>query len=207
MPNTVDEAERRSQIAAALWRVIARDGIGAASARSVAAEGGWSLGSVRYWFPSHAALLRFAAEAMASGVAARMTETVRTQRPGRRRQLALLEELLPLDDQRLAEVRAWLAVLAHAHVDPELDDLRLAAWRGSRQVCRLVVAEAMELPLRDEGRAPLAHDGERRAAVLHAAVDGLTVQASMAPEILDPARVRRELRAILTFATRPLSAP
>ena len=38
MPKIVDHAERRSEIAAAVWRVIGAGGIGAATVRAVAAE-------------------------------------------------------------------------------------------------------------------------------------------------------------------------
>ncbi len=51
MPKIVDHDARREEIAQALWRVVRRDGIRAASVRTVAAEAGWSAGAVRYYFP------------------------------------------------------------------------------------------------------------------------------------------------------------
>ena len=48
MPKVVDHAARREQLAAALWRVVVRDGVEAASLRRVAAEAGWSVGSLRH---------------------------------------------------------------------------------------------------------------------------------------------------------------
>ena len=48
MPKIVDHETRREEIAEALWRVVRRDGVRAASVRTIAAEAGWSPGAVRY---------------------------------------------------------------------------------------------------------------------------------------------------------------
>ncbi len=60
MPKIVDHDARREEIAQALWRVVRRDGIRAASVRTIAAEAGWSAGAVRYYFPDQDGLLSFA---------------------------------------------------------------------------------------------------------------------------------------------------
>ncbi|MGV7636496.1 TetR family transcriptional regulator, partial [Mycobacterium kansasii] len=52
MPRSVDHEERRAQLADALARVAARDGLHAVSMRSVAAEAGVSLRLVQYYFTS-----------------------------------------------------------------------------------------------------------------------------------------------------------
>ena len=60
MPKLVDHDQRRREIAAALTRLIVRVGVEGASVRAVAAEAGWSMGAVRYYFGTQEELLRFA---------------------------------------------------------------------------------------------------------------------------------------------------
>ena len=62
MPKVVDHEVRRAEIAEALWRVVAREGIEAATIRAVAAEAGWSRGIVEHYFDSKDALVLYACE-------------------------------------------------------------------------------------------------------------------------------------------------
>ena len=57
---TIDSQSRRRELGEALWRVVLRDGIEAASVRKVAAEAGISKGSLRHVFPTQSELLAFA---------------------------------------------------------------------------------------------------------------------------------------------------
>ncbi|OXM72518.1 MULTISPECIES: TetR/AcrR family transcriptional regulator [Amycolatopsis] len=57
MPKTVDHAQRRAQIAEALVRVAAREGLHAVTMRAVAAEAGISLRLVQYYFATKAQLM------------------------------------------------------------------------------------------------------------------------------------------------------
>lgn len=194
MPKVVDHEKRRRDIAEAMWRVIARDGLAAASARTVAAEAGWSLGAVRHYFGSQNELLLFAATAMIDGATARVSLTLERRPPGLARCQEVLEHLLPLDDVRTGEIRVWLAVLIRSHTDPHLRDLRLTAWHGTRHLCRLVVAELAERPHPPEVGATLSRRLEPHAASLHIWLDGLTLQAASVPELLPPAEVHLEVR-------------
>jgi AcrR family transcriptional regulator len=198
MPKVVDHEKRRRDIAEAMWRVIARDGLDAASSRTVAAEAGWSLGAVRHYFGTQHELLLFATTAMIDGVTARVSRTLERRPPGLARCQEVLEHLLPLDDVRTGEIRVWLAVLIRSHTDPHLSDLRLTAWHGTRHLCRLVVAELADRPRPPEVGAALPRRLEAHAASLHVWLDGLTLQAASVPELLSPAEVRLALRRELT---------
>jgi AcrR family transcriptional regulator len=207
MPKVVDHDERRREIAEAMWRVISREGLAAASARSIAAEGGWSLGAVRHYFSSQDELMVFAARAMVDAVIARLERVVQARGPGQRRCAELLEQLLPLDDERTAEVRVWLAVLIRSHVDESLAEVRMSGWEGTRELCRGVVAELA-------GRGPggsgvsarrLSRSHEIRAERLHAWLDGLTLHAITVPEVLPPDDVRRLVRRELSALARELA--
>jgi AcrR family transcriptional regulator len=184
MPKIVDHAERREQLAAALWRIVVRDGVEAASLRRVAAEAGWSVGSLRHYFDTQGELLRFAMEL----VVRRVTERI-AQLPseGDRRAVAtdLLHQFLPLDADRRAEMEVWLAFASRALVEPGLRELRDESHAAVRRVCR----QAVELlgALRPELEA------ER----LHALVDGLAQHAIVAPDVTTPDRQRELLAAHL----------
>lgn len=191
MPKIVDHAARREEIAEALWRVVRRDGIRAASVRTIAAEAGWSAGAVRYYFPDQDGLLSFAMDL----VSRRFTERVRAIEPkGSAMTIALryLEEALPLDAERRAEFDVWMAFMAqaqaasgagalHEHVD--------TVHNGLRELC-----ESLLHVLADDGALADGLDLRREVDRLHALIDGLALHAAIQPERTTPARLRQVLR-------------
>ena len=206
MPKIVDRDARRAEIAEAVMRVIARDGIEGASVRTIAAESGWSAGAVRHYFSSQDELLGFAADFVMRRIEGRLQAAIDDgARPGRARVTHLLEQLLPLDGERIAESRVWLALLVRCSRDPGLDELRLRGWDGQRELCRMAVCELRGLPWpasigdadpdggADAGAAPDAV----AAADLHAFLDGLTLQAALVPERLTARAARLALAAYL----------
>src|ERR1700684_3087916 len=52
MPKEVDHDARRRELADAASRVSARTGLSATTLAQVAEESGWSIGSIRYYFPN-----------------------------------------------------------------------------------------------------------------------------------------------------------
>ncbi|OXM50503.1 TetR/AcrR family transcriptional regulator [Amycolatopsis alba] len=60
MPKRVDHQERRREIAEALFRIAAAQGLQAVTLRAVAAEAGISMNLVQYYFPTKEEMLRFA---------------------------------------------------------------------------------------------------------------------------------------------------
>jgi AcrR family transcriptional regulator len=192
VPKIVDHDARREEIARALWRVVRRDGIGAASVRSVAAEAGWSAGAVRYYFPDQAGLLGFAIELVTRRVGERIARLQPTG-PPLTFALRYLEEVIPLDDERRAEFDVWFAFLAQSqaaseadgtlrpHVEPVHADLL--------GLCRSVL-EALREAGALRPRLNLSLEAER----LHALVDGLSLHVATNPDRVPPARVREILR-------------
>ncbi|MFK3984863.1 TetR/AcrR family transcriptional regulator [Micromonospora sp. NPDC050397] len=195
MPKVVDHDQRREELARSVWAVVARAGVEGATVRAVAAEAGWSMGALRHYFATQDGLLRFALEVMLRRTPERLQARLATGRGGLELAQGLLEELLPLDQERLGEVLVWLAFLGRARVDASLDDLRQTAWRGERYVSRGAVAELAGCPWPADLVAPLP-DGrlEAEAAELHTFVDGLALQGATFREELPPQRVRHLLR-------------
>lgn len=59
VPKRVDHQERRREIAEALFRIAAAQGLQAVTLRAVAAEAGISMNLVQYYFPTKEEMLRF----------------------------------------------------------------------------------------------------------------------------------------------------
>lgn len=178
----MDHEGRRRELADALWRVAARDGLRAATVRSVAAESGWSSGALRHYFPSKSDLLLFAVDHAIEEVRGRI------ERLGNEgaAPVALLEQLLPLDERRRVESDAWFALAVAAETDAGLRRRRGELDTLIRSAVRTVVADL-------DGLAP-HRDPALETLRLHALLDGLVVQAIARPPLLSPG----ELRAILT---------
>src|SRR5689334_13631284 len=191
MPKIVDHDARREEIAEALWRVVRRDGIRAASVRTVAAEAGWSAGAVRHYFPDQDGLLSFAMDL----VSRRVTEPVNAiEAKGTVPAIVLryLDEVLPLDAERRAEFDIWLAFMAqaqaesgagtlHAHVDTVHEELR--------GLCESLVRALSEAGLLKDGL-----DVRREVERLHALLDGLALHAAIQPQRTTPTRVHQLMR-------------
>lgn len=194
MPKIVDHDTRREEIAQALWRVVRRDGIRAASVRTVATEAGWSAGAVRYYFPDQAGLIKFAMDLVARRVRDRITAI---QPSGTPTEIALryLEEVIPLDTERQAEFDIWLSFTAQAQAETgasELRELLTPVNQGLRGLCESLLHNLSGTgALRPELKLDL--ETER----LHALIDGLSLHAAVQPTASTPDRVREILRAHL----------
>ncbi|MEU6429969.1 TetR/AcrR family transcriptional regulator [Microbispora sp. NPDC046973] len=191
MPKIVDHRVRREEIAEALWRVVRRDGVGAATVRSIAAEAGWSPSALRHYFSTQAELLAFAMEHVITRVRARI-ETTDFQGPVRVAVRRLLEELLPMDAERRAEAEVWLQLTARAQGDPAATDWLRRADDGVGEAATLAVRA-----LAEEGELAARRDAAFEAARLHALIDGLTVHVLARPESMPPERMSAVLAAHL----------
>lgn len=191
MPKIVDHDQRRREIAGALYRVIARVGLEGASVRAVAAESGWSMGAVRHYFGSQDELLHFGIALQIERITAHIREIVSAERPSRARAQRVLEMLVALDEERLAESRIWIAVLAKSPSDATLDAVRRDALAGERYICRGIVCDLAGEPWPPDDGTPLAPRREREAARLQVTIDGLTILRATYPEQFSPDEVRR----------------
>ena len=182
MPKVVDIAERRAELGQAAARVIARDGINAATMREVAAEAGWSTGAVTHYFPDKRSLLRFTLEASLESRRGRGA-----RRDGLHPDAALrasLVDSLPITAEARLHWVVTLAFCAQAAGDDELADLQRDAYRIFRDDVEARVRAAG----RRTGRTAVV-EAERLIAVL----DGVSLQALFDPESW-PAR--RQLAAV-----------
>jgi AcrR family transcriptional regulator len=166
VPKVVDHEQRRKDLAGAVWRVIARDGVAEVSIRSVAAEAGWSSGALRHYFATRAELLAFACELVIEQV----TNRVSAMRPaGSVRDAVgdILLQTMPVDDTRHTEASIAFAFLALGLGDPELARVQRLHFTGMYELCLRLIRRLIPPP-RHVTPETLAHR-------LHALVDGLTV--------------------------------
>ena len=175
MPKEVDHPARRRELADAACRVIARNGLGGTTLAHVAEESGWSIGSIRYYFPNKDELVASALWR----VGERVDDRIR-RRTGEGMAMSDLRiaaiELLPLDDDRREEALVHLAFLAQAAVAPELSD----ASEGAAQRLQEPLATRIAHLVRT-GDLPAQLDAEREAARLRVLLDGLRVQLVTTP--------------------------
>lgn len=208
MPVRLDHDARRTELAEAVWRVIRREGVRGASVRGVAREAGLSMGSVRYFFGTQEELLHFAMRA----VIARATERIQAGASDREALVArgdaadaaaqLLEQILPLDEERLGEAQVWLAFTVQGAVDEGMAGIRQEADEGVRQLCEKCVTDLAGLGLVGSDR-DIGLEVER----LWSLMDGLTLHILLELGRPSASRAGEILRIHLRDLQHPASSP
>lgn len=192
MPRTVDPVQRRARVAAAARAVIARDGLDATSVRRVAAEAGSSTTIVTHYFADKRALMMAAIEDGYAAATSRMAARVEEGPGGLPTLRAVLLEALPLDAERAAEARVWMAFWSMAVVHPDLRAVQGAGYRAWRELVVRVLDEAA-----GRGEVAAGLDPEAVGEQLMCLVDGLLMQATLEPARLSAARQVELLDAAL----------
>lgn len=165
MPKLADHDQRRTQITDAARRVIARDGLGAATFQSVAAEAGISVRLVQYYFGTKRKFLLATHQAVVADAGTRFSSRLSAlgADPGPHEVIrAILTELLPTDADRRRDTVVLNSFHAAALTDP---DVTAADTLGAPRF--LVRAIAEQLHRVRGGATPSAG----RAAELDAELD------------------------------------
>ena len=183
MPKLVDHEGRRSELAAAVWSLVSREGLEAVTVRRVAEEAGWSTGALVHYFHDKEDLLLFAFRTVADRVGRRLAQAEeRTNEPLELARGQLMEGL-PLDRERQAEVRVWFAFLGLALTRPVLARTQRVTYRAWRERVADRLREAQE-----SGDVRADVDCAAEAAALVALVDGVAIQATFEPRALSARR-------------------
>jgi len=139
MPRTVDLDDRRRIVGEAAWRVLVRDGPTEVSVRKVAAEAGLPPSSLRYTFPTQASVRDAAVSLLVSRLRERVARAA-SATGGHDAARAVLLELLPLDDERRAEMEVTVAFAALALTDASLRAAHEQTHAAVHDVCALALA-------------------------------------------------------------------
>ena len=175
MPKEVDHVARRRELADAACTVIAHNGLARTTLAHVADESGWSIGSIRHYFPTKDELVASALwrvgervdERIRNGTAGGMTvKDLRTA----------AVELLPLDADRHEDALVYLAFQAQAAVVPELSEAAEGAAQRLQEPLAARIAHLVQA-----GELPAHLDAEDQAARLRVLLDGLRLQLITTP--------------------------
>jgi AcrR family transcriptional regulator len=180
LPKIVDHEERREELIAAVWRVIARDGLDASTIRAIAKETDSSAGALSHYFKDKDDILTFALKLSHR----RIRERQNRKLDGLKGVEALRElvlDNLPLDEERELETRLEVGYWARSLTRPEVRKVQgmEAAVLHKRMVALIIEAQR---------RGDV--DGETAASTiaerLLALIDGLSLHALLYPERLSP---------------------
>lgn len=187
----VNHQERRREIVEAVWRLLEKGGVEAASVRGVIAETGLSSGSIRFFFSTQAGLHEFAMSSLAERVQERIRKA--TAEPDiARRAVAMVSELMPLRDDTERELGIWIAFVAKAGHDPGLARIVAEQATAIREFLTTVISDLVTLGLR-----PPTTDIESEAIHLNAVIDGLTFELLTAPGLISRVQATTTLRHAL----------
>ena len=114
MPRLIDTESRTGAVVAAINDVLARDGVGGLSLRSIARASGVSTSSLLHHFDRRERLLRVAAHVTGRARAHRIDVRTRSEGAG---------AFLPRDAEEVLDERAWLAWLELWRSEPTLSDV------------------------------------------------------------------------------------
>jgi len=193
-------------LAEALVRVVARDGFAGVSMRAVATEAGVSGGTVQYYFPNRAEMIRFAMEWTSAQVEQRISRISRWGEVDDWTREILLD-LLPLSVERHRELAVWIAFVAHAETDPALAGLKRQTNEKLRALYTRIICARRGFPVHAEGSGSPGAEVENDALLLQSFLDGLALHlvdlepqeaARVGPPLLD----RYLALAVDTQATR-----
>lgn len=171
----VDVKERRTRIAAAVWRIVAGLGIDAVSLRSVALEAGVSMGQVQHYYSTKNDLLFAGVEHSYQLVEQRLEQSVDSSSGSPRElMLAILTLLLGNDPTMREAIRVNVAFAARTQNEPRVHDLLTAGDDEVIDLCTQVISRAQHDGLVDSGVDPVFE-----ARVLFALATGLGTQVSL----------------------------
>ena len=171
MPKIVDHEQRRTQIAEAVWAIVAFRGFEAVTLRSVAAEAGVSMGTVQHYFTNKEEMIYFACtqfvEQASSGAESLMEQSNDPNAP-RTIIRAVMQQTMPLNEEQRVGSAVWLAFVSRAAVDGQLGKFIQEAWNGLHRFVSAQLKSAQEA-----GQIPATLDTAIEAASLIALADGL----------------------------------
>jgi AcrR family transcriptional regulator len=190
MPRVVDAEQRRAELVELTAAEIARDGLEQLTLRGLARAGGWTTGIVTHYFVDKRDLLIETFRSRADA-ARRRVEVARAA--GATALEAIIDSALPLDGERLANWKVWLAFWGAAVGDDELTAVQLERHRSFVDTIeRALEAERSARRLRVD--VDIAYEARRLVALL----DGVAVQAVFQPDRWPPEEQRRMIDDHLT---------
>ena len=195
MPKLVDVDARRKELLEAVWRIIPRSGIAAATTRAIAREAGVSNGVLSHYFPDKDSLLIEALRTAYNRAQGRMRDVTRGL-IGLEAVRAIMVEALPLDEERLVEAQIGVSFWGLALGNERLLEVMRAEWERFWDVLSFRVDEARSLQQLAANVRPdnLTHE-------LIVLVEGISAQAVLYPQRVPADRQIEILDSVLERAS------
>ncbi|WP_232662209.1 TetR/AcrR family transcriptional regulator [Pseudonocardia sp. TRM90224] len=193
---TVPDA-RRHAIGSALLRVVARDGLDGVSLRAVAAEAATSLGMVQRQFATKDEMLLFALR-LSGEMTGERIRRVPFRGPVLSTLRRIVDELLPLDEQRITEARVYHAFVAKAATRADFADVVEKQDRGFQEILVSVFATA-----ETEGEIAPGHDHAALARLFSSVLDGTSAAMLARPPGAPTADITAGLDELLRILQLP----
>ncbi|MFC0436716.1 TetR/AcrR family transcriptional regulator [Kutzneria buriramensis] len=174
------------QLSAAVWDVLAHQGLEHLTIRAVAAAAGCTTGLVMHRFPNRRALLRHARELLHERTRLRVEALEEAAGSPREALRAVLAQGLASTEAGTLESVVWIGFLAATVGDPELLELHrinTRAWR--RRILRLVAATAPSWSADQVSTAALVLMGMAEGAAALASADPETYSPELQEAALD----------------------
>jgi len=186
MPKIVKHEERRKLIAEAMWRVILDKGMEGATVRNIAEEAGLSLGALRYYFKTQDELLVYAMTLVQERATSRIEAIVKRDLPPKEMVIAVLLEIVPVNEETLTEMEVWFAFIAHVKYRKDsLDVPDDGVFEGVRKLLDYLLMSSLL-------KAGL--DIELEVERLYALVNGIAMHALLEPERVNSERVIKTIQ-------------
>ena len=180
MPKIVDHEERREEVIAAVWRVIARDGLDSSTIRSIAKETGSSAGVLSHYFKDKDDILTFALKLSHRRIRERQNRKL-ANLTGAEALRELVLDNLPLDEERELETRLEIGYWARSLTRKEVTEVQRAEASVLHKRMVAVIIEAQQ-----QGEINVAETAAKIAERLLALIDGLSLHALLYPERVPP---------------------
>lgn len=197
MPKVVDHAQRRRELVAATWAVVAAEGIEAATVRRIAEEAGCTTGRITHYFADKEEVLVAALRQVHRAAGKRMLAAI-GERSGLEALRAVLAEALPLDQERILEWRVWLAFWGSAATSTSLQAEQHQRYREWRGLLKRVLATA---------RLSADIDLDRLVDQIVALVDGFGLQGVLDPQHPQPEQLASRLNGAVDALIRAADGP
>ena len=187
----------KDAIAAAVLRVLSTGGADDLTVRKVAAEAGVSVGAVQHHFPTRAALIIGAMDAVNHLFMERIRSALSTATTPQERLSTFCDELACLGEAGRRDAVVWTAFASRAGTDSRVHDLHVDNWRRTEAFLQTLLADSY----------PNAQISGDDAALLLATLDGIAVaRGAEGDHRMTSDRGRLIIAAVLaTFAARSSS--
>ena len=192
MPKVVDHAQRRRELVAATWAVVAAEGIEAATVRRIAEEAGCTTGRITHYFADKEEVLVAALRQVHRAAGKRMLAAI-GPRSGLEALRAVLAEALPLDEERILEWRVWLAFWGSAATSASLQAEQHQRYREWRGLLKRVLATA---------QLSADIDLDQLVDQIVALVDGFGLQGVLDPQHPQPEQLASRLNGAVDALIR-----